>query len=703
MGMTMKKAILFTLCFYIFGIPGTVTAGGPYSGVAANIDWSNPVGSTGDECLASCESKFDTCISQGIDSIVKCELRHEGSSSNIVACRKNYKVYKSACSEGFGDCNRICFDKFYPGSIKNDLPPPPTPNPPVNPTNQSGSSGSAITSDPTSGGGQNPDISSDFASTKPGGIKYYTSAELGIRENLQQLCLPDEGAPYLDRNKKQRVEWDVISFEAFKNFCKELKKEDLKKKKQKLTNDFLASQGVVVVKTLPPGVPPFGKLVKEGPPSHLIPLENVLNLPTVQNVTTRSGGNKFSGSKNYYYQSDSWVDDQLGGAGTNLEEERGTEAARGSLEYLSDTSWGSHTLKHSTDLSENNDFRNFTDAGGKNLGEGIQEQSVLTGGASAEHGKNKGEVINVVTKGGNPAPTLEITAGVKYLNNPNWNIGTGDFNEYDNDLLVGGGSVRFKPTWKLFGLTPFFGIGGSAGSGTENKGTINTPYTIFDAGGTNLNGTPITQSTNNKKEQKYFNASVQAGVEGQFKSLPNTYWSGGLLVDYKENEHKYSANFSGGGPFFPYTLDSDLSSLFVGPYASVGRSWSFLKSMIFFLNLWGAVGYNHHEGTFNQGGTALPTASNIRSDKTEVAGRVGSNLGIGIPLFDKIILDFSVFGGANSGAVSVTPPTGGGSQIQTDSGWGTNVGGSVGVTIPFGAVEDFVNPRKYRVGPRLRF
>ena len=54
---------------------------------------------------------------------------------------------------------------------------------------------------------------------------------------------------------------------------------------------------------------------------------------------------------------------QLGGSGTNFIEERGTEALRGSLEYLADTSWGSHTLKGGYESSENNNFRNTTTSG----------------------------------------------------------------------------------------------------------------------------------------------------------------------------------------------------------------------------------------------------------------------------------------------------------------------------------------------------
>jgi len=54
---------------------------------------------------------------------------------------------------------------------------------------------------------------------------------------------------------------------------------------------------------------------------------------------------------------------QLGGSGTNFIEERGTEALRGSIEYLADTSWGSHTLKAGVEILENNDFRNTTTSG----------------------------------------------------------------------------------------------------------------------------------------------------------------------------------------------------------------------------------------------------------------------------------------------------------------------------------------------------
>ena len=54
---------------------------------------------------------------------------------------------------------------------------------------------------------------------------------------------------------------------------------------------------------------------------------------------------------------------QLGGFGTVLIEERGTEALRGALEYLADTSWGSHTLKAGFESSENQNFRNVTTAG----------------------------------------------------------------------------------------------------------------------------------------------------------------------------------------------------------------------------------------------------------------------------------------------------------------------------------------------------
>jgi hypothetical protein len=54
---------------------------------------------------------------------------------------------------------------------------------------------------------------------------------------------------------------------------------------------------------------------------------------------------------------------QVGGDGTIFIEERGTEALRGSLEYLADTSWGSHTLKFGGESSENSNFRNFVTTG----------------------------------------------------------------------------------------------------------------------------------------------------------------------------------------------------------------------------------------------------------------------------------------------------------------------------------------------------
>jgi hypothetical protein len=54
---------------------------------------------------------------------------------------------------------------------------------------------------------------------------------------------------------------------------------------------------------------------------------------------------------------------QQGGNGTDLIEQRGTEALRGSLEYLADTSWGSHTIKFGVEVSENNDFRDFITTG----------------------------------------------------------------------------------------------------------------------------------------------------------------------------------------------------------------------------------------------------------------------------------------------------------------------------------------------------
>lgn len=47
----------------------------------------------------------------------------------------------------------------------------------------------------------------------------------------------------------------------------------------------------------------------------------------------------------------------LGGAGRNFLETRGTEGARGSLEYFLDTGWGDHTLKFGADITEYNDVR----------------------------------------------------------------------------------------------------------------------------------------------------------------------------------------------------------------------------------------------------------------------------------------------------------------------------------------------------------
>ncbi len=54
---------------------------------------------------------------------------------------------------------------------------------------------------------------------------------------------------------------------------------------------------------------------------------------------------------------------QLGGSGTISEVTRGTEQVRGSLEYLADTSWGSHTLKGGVEFATNNDFRDFVTTG----------------------------------------------------------------------------------------------------------------------------------------------------------------------------------------------------------------------------------------------------------------------------------------------------------------------------------------------------
>jgi len=54
---------------------------------------------------------------------------------------------------------------------------------------------------------------------------------------------------------------------------------------------------------------------------------------------------------------------QFGGSGSVRLEERGTESLRGAVEYLADTSWGSHTLKGGVELAENNDFRNLTTSG----------------------------------------------------------------------------------------------------------------------------------------------------------------------------------------------------------------------------------------------------------------------------------------------------------------------------------------------------
>lgn len=53
------------------------------------------------------------------------------------------------------------------------------------------------------------------------------------------------------------------------------------------------------------------------------------------------------------------AEEQLGGAGIMDQEERGNEAARGSLEYLFDTGWGDHTVKGGIELVENQNFRNF--------------------------------------------------------------------------------------------------------------------------------------------------------------------------------------------------------------------------------------------------------------------------------------------------------------------------------------------------------
>jgi hypothetical protein len=59
--------------------------------------------------------------------------------------------------------------------------------------------------------------------------------------------------------------------------------------------------------------------------------------------------------------------EQFGGDGDLLNEERGSELLRGSLEYLADSSWGDHTLKAGYELAEMNDQRDFltTGDGGK--------------------------------------------------------------------------------------------------------------------------------------------------------------------------------------------------------------------------------------------------------------------------------------------------------------------------------------------------
>ena len=49
---------------------------------------------------------------------------------------------------------------------------------------------------------------------------------------------------------------------------------------------------------------------------------------------------------------------QLGGFGRDILLTRGTEQLRGSIEYLADTSWGSHTLKGGVELGENQAYEN---------------------------------------------------------------------------------------------------------------------------------------------------------------------------------------------------------------------------------------------------------------------------------------------------------------------------------------------------------
>ena len=56
-------------------------------------------------------------------------------------------------------------------------------------------------------------------------------------------------------------------------------------------------------------------------------------------------------------------EERLGGGGTNFVEERATEAARASLEYLFDTSWGDHALKFGAVDAESSLFENDETSG----------------------------------------------------------------------------------------------------------------------------------------------------------------------------------------------------------------------------------------------------------------------------------------------------------------------------------------------------
>lgn len=79
---------------------------------------------------------------------------------------------------------------------------------------------------------------------------------------------------------------------------------------------------------------------------------------------------------------------QLGGSGTSFIENRGTEQLRGSLEYLADTSWGSHTLKGGFELSQNDDFRDFVTTGDGGIYSSLSSIYVGQGITAAEVANN---------------------------------------------------------------------------------------------------------------------------------------------------------------------------------------------------------------------------------------------------------------------------------------------------------------------------